>query len=635
MILPIGLEDSRVNRVPWVSIGIAAATVLIFLFTWVFRPDFEEGLETRLEAVLDYWAEHPYLELDPALRDRFDLPKSPHAFMDHQAPAQREPPGEEQLAREQARLDEMAGELLLAMDSDVLRRLSIVPARGALQIGWLSSMFLHFGWLHLLGNLLFFYVVGAFLEDVWGRPMFLGFYLAGGLVAGVCQAILDLSSQTMILGASGAVAACMGAFAFRFPARRVNFVYWIGWFFRGTFRLPAWVWGAVWFSLEVLQFVLEGDQATVAFMAHIGGFLFGVAVAVGLKAWKWEEKVAPELDTAEWKVDPQVERAQQHLSEGRRDDARKAFRLALAKDPNDPEALLGLARLELEDGARAEASGRVRKVLSRYDSQGNTEGIKLVVQDLGAKLDLAVLPHQLAVRIARMYEQDDWRTAARLLDAAGQAGGVQGAEALLRAAELRLDHRSGGEIAFEQAREAARMVAGAPHLLDRARELEHRARALLPDLTPPSETAGAAGFPSPGVRECQLLSLTSDRVRLQLPGGPARELLLRSVVAVCAGRVPQEGSMDPRGVLVLDLVVKWGAGGAGPELFRVVGVPGLSLPSLFPGVPGPEAYGRLIHALVEATGASCLPSREAVSGRPFATYADLQAFEAACYGRVG
>lgn len=623
LILPVSLEDSSVNRLPWVSISIALGTVLAFFATWYAGPGFEESLEPRVREVLQYWQAHPYLELDPALKSRL-REQGPLEDL-HQVETR---PGEEEVASQQSRLDELCRRTLQAWDDHPLRRFSLVPARGMAQLGWLSSMFLHFGWLHLIGNLLFFYVVGAFLEDVWGRPLFLGFYLAGGLVSGACQAALDLGSDTMILGASGAVAACMGAFAFRFPTRRVNFIYWVGWFFRGTFQLRAWVWGAIWFSLEILQFAILGSDAGTAFMAHIGGFAFGVAVAASLRACKWEEKVAPVVAAPEWQLDPRIDQARAHLANGEKEEARRLFQRVAAEDPNQLDAQLGLSQLELETGSRDQGSARLARILSRYAAQQNQEGIRQLMQEFGARLDLGALPPGLALRLAALYEKDDWTAAERLLLAAGQSSGASGVEALLRAVELRLDHRGEAGVALEQLRRAGQRAGGSPELLTRIGELESRARAALPELPPLATSPSGAGS---DLVLCRLAGLSAERLMVELVDGVRREVRLSAILSLAAGRVAQQGSVDPRGVIVIDLLTRRDPGASAPRLFRFVGVPALSLGTLFPGLSPKDAYARLVGQILESSGATCLPTPESVWGRPFSAFADLGAFEQACY----
>jgi membrane associated rhomboid family serine protease len=146
----------------------------------------------------------------------------------------------------------------------------------------LTSMFLHGGWLHIIGNLWIFYVFGDNVEDRMGRPAFLAFYLLAGLVSVGLHVVTNWGSKIPTVGASGAIAGVMGAYLVYFPyARVVTFVPFLLFF---VITVPAYVFLILWFLLQFFSgtFALMSGGATaegVAWWAHIGGFLFGVLVA--------------------------------------------------------------------------------------------------------------------------------------------------------------------------------------------------------------------------------------------------------------------------------------------------------------------------------------------------------------------
>lgn len=160
-------------------------------------------------------------------------------------------------------------------------RWSLVPASIVAGRDWitiLTSMFMHAGWVHLLGNMLFFWVFGPEIEDVMGPGRYLSFYLLGGLVAMVAQVAIAPQSTIPNLGASGAIAAVMGAFLVTYPRDRIRTILFIGWFIRVAF-VPAIVLVGVWFLTQLLSQVgslADTQSGGVAYMAHVGGFLFGV-----------------------------------------------------------------------------------------------------------------------------------------------------------------------------------------------------------------------------------------------------------------------------------------------------------------------------------------------------------------------
>ena len=133
-----------------------------------------------------------------------------------------------------------------------------------------SSQFLHGGWLHLLGNLLYLWIFGNNVEDRLGRLRFLLFYLAGGAVAGLTQVAIDPDSMIPTIGASGAIAATLGAYFVLFPRARITSLVFLGFFYQLIDGIA---------SLGVTD--VGGG---VAFFAHIGGFVFGALVALTMRA---------------------------------------------------------------------------------------------------------------------------------------------------------------------------------------------------------------------------------------------------------------------------------------------------------------------------------------------------------------
>jgi membrane associated rhomboid family serine protease len=145
----------------------------------------------------------------------------------------------------------------------------------------LTSMFLHGGFMHIAGNMLFLWVFGNNVEDALGRARFLAFYLACGVAAAVAQTgatLLGADERTLLVpmvGASGAIAGVLAAYMVLFPRARVlTFIP----IFLGLVRLPAGLYLGLWFLLQLLSAFLGDGTGGVAFMAHVGGFLAGWAL---------------------------------------------------------------------------------------------------------------------------------------------------------------------------------------------------------------------------------------------------------------------------------------------------------------------------------------------------------------------
>jgi membrane associated rhomboid family serine protease len=144
----------------------------------------------------------------------------------------------------------------------------------------LSSMFLHGGWLHLIGNMWFLWVFGNNIEDSMGHGRFVVFYLACGLVAAAAQILVSPGSAVPMVGASGAISGVMGAYLVLYPRVRVHTLVFLG-FFITRWTLPAYVMLLYWALIQLLgslPAMAEVQQGGVAFMAHLGGFAAGVVL---------------------------------------------------------------------------------------------------------------------------------------------------------------------------------------------------------------------------------------------------------------------------------------------------------------------------------------------------------------------
>ena len=150
-------------------------------------------------------------------------------------------------------------------------------------ISWITAMFLHGGWDHILGNMVFLAIFGKNVEDAYGPLRYLVFYFAGGFAAMMTQTAMTLlfstaaAAQVPELGASGAIAAVMGAYFLLYPGSRV-LTYIFPFFF---VRIPAWIFLGLWFLYQLIEanfglFSASAYGGGVAFFAHVGGFLFGL-----------------------------------------------------------------------------------------------------------------------------------------------------------------------------------------------------------------------------------------------------------------------------------------------------------------------------------------------------------------------
>jgi membrane associated rhomboid family serine protease len=173
--------------------------------------------------------------------------------------------------------------LELAGGNRFVHEWSVIPLQvthGHHAITLITSMFMHAGWMHIIGNMVFLWAFGPAMEDAIGHLGFLLFYLTGGAFAMMAQVLGDPNSTIPCLGASGAIAVIMGAFIITFPRDRIRTLLFFLIFIRVSY-IPAVFLIGFWFVMQVLDF---GSVATVrtggvAYLAHIAGFLFGIATA--------------------------------------------------------------------------------------------------------------------------------------------------------------------------------------------------------------------------------------------------------------------------------------------------------------------------------------------------------------------
>jgi membrane associated rhomboid family serine protease len=175
--------------------------------------------------------------------------------------------------------------LELGGGDDFVLRWAAVPGKitsGHDLITLLTSMFMHASWSHIIGNMAFLWAFGPEMEDAMGPGRYAAFYLTGGIVAMLAQVAGDPSSTLPSLGASGAIAAVMGAFLVTYPRDRIRTIIFFGFFIRVAF-IPAALLIGVWFLIQLLSVGTVSDVETqtggVAYLAHIGGCIFGALTA--------------------------------------------------------------------------------------------------------------------------------------------------------------------------------------------------------------------------------------------------------------------------------------------------------------------------------------------------------------------
>jgi membrane associated rhomboid family serine protease len=360
LVLPVGLEQNEVRRVPWVSATIIVLCFLVqILLSIVFSGAHGEASRDVGEAV-QYLAEHPYLSAEPALTSL--LREDVQAELERlRSQASTVPLSNTLVAEEQRQLNELTRDALAAVRGLPSFRFGFIAANPRLHT-LVTSAFVHAGWFHLLGNMLFLFLSGPFIEDLYGRPLFAGLYATSAVVAIGAFAISEPESTVPLVGASGAIAGVMGAFLWRLARRRIRFLVlpipivpaW-----RYTLTLPAFVVLPLWALQQVYYASGAGAGTSVAFSAHVGGFAAGLVFAAVVSLLQVEETVvAPAIEKEiSLEQNPAIERASEARTSGDLATARREIAAALRDEPDNLDAWIESWEIALECGD-TEAAGR-------------------------------------------------------------------------------------------------------------------------------------------------------------------------------------------------------------------------------------------------------------------------------------
>ncbi|HTJ82981.1 MAG TPA: rhomboid family intramembrane serine protease [Polyangiaceae bacterium] len=287
-LLPLAHERGEARRWPIIAIVLCLLCFLITFLTEVTGADLSREAENRLRDVAAFEDEHPWVPgCDVGARAGAGAARIP------------EDVSEADLGRQKAELADLCASAHVALERLPAFKWGDVPGRGGV-LGLFTYQFLHSGWLHLFFNLWFLWLTAVNLEDRWGRPVFLAFYLLAGVAGGVAHRLSAPGSMAPLVGASGAVAGAMGAFLVVFATTRIRFLYVYIITFKpkwGTFDAPAYVMLPLWLIVELLSGVLLPADGT-AHWAHVGGFVFGAIVAGVMRLTGIDAKLDASLETA-------------------------------------------------------------------------------------------------------------------------------------------------------------------------------------------------------------------------------------------------------------------------------------------------------------------------------------------------
>jgi len=369
LLLPIKHENMTARRWPVVTLALIAVNTLVFLFTTFTTNDTSEQLRELRVDILILAASHPELKLPPEEQQLVEglKKRNPKAWAEVQNPHRdvineydariRTMEDPEQL---QAEMDRLGREYAQLKSTSIEEQYAFIPAHPR-AISYLTANFLHGGWMHLIGNMWFLWLAGFVLEDVWGRWVYSAFYLIAGVAALQIDAWSNPGSLVPTIGASGAVAALMGAFLVRFPKMKIEML-WVLWlsvtkllrtgnpfrYFR--FKVSAYWLLPLWLAIEVFSGALfPGDG--VAHWAHVGGFVFGALVAVAIQRSGLEQKANEAIEEEiGWTNDSELEQASAMMEQGQLDEALQLLTNYVAMKPNSLDAWALLRQTHTKQG---------------------------------------------------------------------------------------------------------------------------------------------------------------------------------------------------------------------------------------------------------------------------------------------
>ena len=400
---PITHEDLRGRRWPYVSIVLIVLNALIFVATHDrMEREQQQSSQVRLH-ILILSARFPDAEITGDAKAMVDYFKRDHAALYNKlADSNRDllDAWDAQLLVRDLSQDDVNAEMAnLCAQFDQYERDSIAWNYGfhpyhPTAVSYITASFLHGGWLHLIFNMWFLWLAGTVLEDAWGRIVYPVFYLVAAVLAHFVYAVMFPGTFVTVMGASGAIAGLMGGFLARFPTTRIKLAWFWGipFYWRPlNFSARAYILLPLWLLVQLFEGSLSGLSGGVAYWAHVGGFVFGLAGAFLLRFTGLEQSMDQAIEAkVTWKADPHIVHATDFLEQRQFDAAISELQQLLKVNPDslDANQLLLSAQEKKQDFAGQKeilgtlcrlyaTAGDIDAALSHYDLYLNLGGDKL------------------------------------------------------------------------------------------------------------------------------------------------------------------------------------------------------------------------------------------------------------------
>jgi hypothetical protein len=508
-------------------------------------------------------------------------------------------------------------------------------------------MFMHGGWMHLIGNLLMLIVMGPAIEDRWGRLTYGGAYVFSGLfAAGLYMAMAHDGSIPMV-GASGAIAGVLGAFVVRLWKTKIKYAYFLWIRLRpiwGTFEAAAWVMLPLWFLYELAQALVAdsvGISGGVAYWAHVGGFIGGVGAAGLVKTLKIEENIvhpSVEAKLTVWEATPDLEAAMEARTRG--DDAESLAILTAAFERRpDEDVCLALWDAAVLCNQPEAGAAAITRAIREAAKRGDMELALRHWSELSDRVPTAFIdPGTLLRLIPQLLDENQKDRAVLALrqavhpDNTGLTPGLA-----MRIVEVAKSLDPASALAAAQAAIASPDLHDAkrPKLQSLITSLESRGvavpepRAERTDVAPVVDELGSvalARFGQAKLTEARPVRLEPGALHVVLEDEREAAISFAKIQAIAVAAVADQG---PKPVLLIDLLANWNESEA--ELLRGVRLRSNRFdPRKLLGDPDASAriaFARFVAELIEACQAVPVPDREACMGKPFARYDSIADYE--------
>jgi membrane associated rhomboid family serine protease len=613
MLIPIGHESSSVRRLPWITFFILASCFIIHILVTVDLNKREKDLENAAREFLGYYMEHPYLELDSEALNLIFGERLTEQIQEQLDIIRKEASRDVHLfkGQQQEELNQLSEKLKAIINNIPYRKYGFIPARQNI-LALLTYMFIHSGWFHLLGNLLFLYLTGPFIEDVWGRPFYTAFYLIMGIGSALMFAQHYPQLTGPLIGASGAIAGVMGAFLVRYLKTKIEFLFILFplIFIRFTFKAPAWLMLPLWFLLEffnarVMDAINPQSGGGVAHWAHVWGFVFGVVVALGVKYFRLEEKyIHPKIEAQTSYVDEGFQALEDATEKKNAGQPAEAFALlieAARKNPGHKDLIEGLWELGVETGREDESA---KFLIALVESEIRRNQMELAASHfwrLRAKIPEASISPTYKIRMIQHLKERQEREDAKAL-----------ANELLQ--ELSLDSpplllmnfvNIASELNPSLAGKAMEICLQHPEIEEEQKE---ELRKKFGDLQEKVQAAAPAEARSLKVNQAVPLSLKEGKLALSLEGVGERVLSLNRIQSIAVAEIT---SLEDLPYLLIDLFLDDPKSSASVVRSIRLLSSGFDPRVFFPDIQDSrEALKAFISNLLESSGATPHPDNE-------------------------